>query len=62
MKTFLVNLPIDLYNQAKKLSQREGPPISFLVREGLKLALEKRRRKQYGGEVGEITPEETVTT
>jgi hypothetical protein len=46
MKAFLVNLPIDLYNQAKKLSQHEGPPMSFLVREGLRLALEKRRRKE----------------
>ncbi len=45
MKAFLVNLPIDLYNQAKKLSQHEGPPMSFLVREGLKLALEKRKHK-----------------
>jgi hypothetical protein len=46
MKAFLVHLPPSLYNQAKELSQREGPPISFLVREGLKLALERRKREE----------------
>lgn len=45
-KAFLVYLPYDLYREAKELSQREGPPMSFLVREGLKLALEKRKRKE----------------
>ena len=49
-KIFSVYLPYDLYAQAKELSQREGPPISFLVREGLKLALEKRRHKQDRGD------------
>lgn len=47
-KAFLVYLPYDLYAQAKEVSQREGPPISFLVREGLRLALEKRKRKEEG--------------
>ena len=51
-KPFLVYLPESLYWQAKEFSRREGPPISFLVREGLKLALEKRRYQQDGGEVG----------
>lgn len=44
-KAFLVYLPQDLYTQAKELSQREGPPISFLVREGLRLVLAKRQRE-----------------
>ncbi len=45
MKAFLVHLPPRLYNQAKELSRREGPPISFLIREGLNLVLEKRGQK-----------------
>jgi hypothetical protein len=45
-KAFLVFLPFDLHKKAKELSQREGPPISFLVREGLELALERRKREE----------------
>ena len=44
--TFLVYLPWDLYAQAKELSRLEGPPMAFLVREGLRMALEKRAQKK----------------
>ena len=41
-KLFTVYLPSYLYRQAKEFSLREGPPMSFLVREGLRMVLEKR--------------------
>ncbi|MGR3309280.1 MAG: ribbon-helix-helix domain-containing protein [Candidatus Brocadiales bacterium] len=43
---FNVYLPPELYKDAKELSQRDGAPISFMIREGLRLVLEKRRQKE----------------
>lgn len=49
---FTVYLPPDLYRQVKDFSRREGPPISFLIREGLKMVLKKRNRKADMPEIG----------
>ena len=40
---FNVYLPPNTYKEAKEISQNEGIPISFLIREGLRLVLEKRK-------------------
>ncbi len=61
-KPFTVHLPNELYVQAKELSQREGPPVSFLVREGLKLVLEKRKHEQDSRDAEELTPKEIIPT
>ncbi len=45
---FNVYLPRDLYLQAKELNAKEGIPVSFLIREGLRIMLE--RRKKEGGD------------
>lgn len=49
-KPFLVHLPYDLYTEAKEYSRREGPPMSFLVRKGLHLVLERVERRVKTGD------------
>lgn len=43
---FNVYLPRDLYLQAKELTIKKGIPISFLIREGLRLMIERWKEKE----------------
>lgn len=46
---FNVYIPRELYLQAKELTAKEGVPISFLIREGLRLMIERRKEKENIG-------------
>ena len=48
MKSIMLNVPVNMYDQLDAIAKRENKPRSYIMREMLNKGIEERETKQRG--------------